>query len=193
MNRLSGRSVGSIFALALGTWVLFMGLNSVAEAASTLTLEQPVHFMTSDGTDVKVEAGTYEVNTLVGSLLRLNMEGGETVFLEAQATTHSEEIEAPLAVTVRGEDPDVVHIVLLLPNSQALDAPGSISGTRSRGFSSLERTARSARPRRRERWGPCLALVGFCAEPGKWGSAETLGPSGALPWALVGPCSNPGH
>jgi hypothetical protein len=39
MNRLCGRSVGSIFALALGTWVLFMGLNPVAEAASTLTFE----------------------------------------------------------------------------------------------------------------------------------------------------------
>ena len=137
MNRLSDRSVGSIFALTLGTWVLFMGLNPVAEATSTLTLEQPVHFTSSDGTDVMVGIGTHEVETLVGSRLRLNIEEGETVFLEAQATTHSEEIEAPLAITVAGEDPDVVHIVLVLPNGQALDAPGSISGTRSRGFSSL--------------------------------------------------------
>ena len=137
MHRLSGRSVGSIFALALGTWVLFMGLNPVAEAASTLTLEQPVHFLASDGTDVMVGIGTHEVETLVGSRLRLNMEGGETMLLDAQATTHNEEIEVPLAVTVSDDDPDVVHLVLLLPNSQALDAPGSISGTRSRGFSSL--------------------------------------------------------
>jgi hypothetical protein len=109
----------------------------MAEAASTLTLEHPVHFLASDGSDVVVEAGTYMVDTLVGSRLRLNMEGGETLFLEAQATTHNEEIEAPLAVTVRSEDPDVVHIVMLLPNGQALDAPGSISGTRSRGFANL--------------------------------------------------------
>lgn len=137
MNRLSDRSAGSIVALALGAWVLFMGLHSVAEASSTLTFEQPVHFLASDGTDVQVGIGTHEVETLVGSRLRLNMEGGETVLLDAQATTHSEEIEAPLAVTVSGDDPDLVHLVLLLPNGQALDAPGSISGTRSRGFSSF--------------------------------------------------------
>ncbi|MDH3503812.1 MAG: hypothetical protein OEZ41_04010 [Nitrospirota bacterium] len=137
MNRLSGCSLGSIFALALGTWVLCMGLNPVAEAAPIITLEQSVHFLESDGSDVMVEAGTYEVETLVGSRLRLNVEGGDTLFLDAHATTHSEEIEAPLAVTVSGEDPDVVHIVLLLQNGQALDAPGSISGTRSRGFSNL--------------------------------------------------------
>jgi hypothetical protein len=137
MKRLSDRSVGSIFAQVLGTWVLLIALHSVAEAASTLTLEQPIHFMASDGSDVIVEPGIYEVDTLVGSRLRLNMEGGETLFLEAHATTHSEEVEAPLAVTVRSEDPDVVHIVLLLPNGQALDAPGSISGTRSRGFANL--------------------------------------------------------
>lgn len=137
MKRRSGRCVGSIFALALGTWILFMGLHSVAEAASTLTLEQPVHFTASDGSDVMVGTGRYEVDTLVGSRLRLNTTGGMTLFLDAQATTHNEEIEAPLAVTVSGEDPDVVHVVLLLPNGQALDAPGSISGTRSRGFGGL--------------------------------------------------------
>lgn len=137
MHRRSGRAVRSILTLALGTWVLCMGLNPVAQAASTLTLEQAAHFVESDGSDVLVEAGTYEVETWVGSRLRLNMEGRETVFLDAHATTHSEEIEAPLAITVNGEDPDVVHLVLLLPNGQALDAPGSISGTRSRGFSSI--------------------------------------------------------
>jgi hypothetical protein len=84
-----------------------------------------------------VEAGTYEVDTLVGSRLRLNAQGGTTFFLDAQATTHSEELEAPLAITVSGEDPDVVHVVLLLPNGQTLDVPGSISGTRSRGLSTL--------------------------------------------------------
>lgn len=137
MNRLSGRFVGKTSVLVWFIWLLFAGPNLVVVAASTLTLEQPAHFMTSDGSDVVVEAGTYMVDTLVGSRLRLNMEGGETLFLEAHATTHSEEIEAPLAVIVSGEDPDVVHIVLLLPNGQALDAPGSISGTRSRGFGGL--------------------------------------------------------
>jgi hypothetical protein len=84
-----------------------------------------------------LEAGTYEVDTLVGSRIRLNAQDRAPLFLEARATTHSEEIETPLAVTVVGEDPDVVHIVLVLPNGQALDAQGSISGTRPRGFANL--------------------------------------------------------
>ncbi|MGE0474201.1 MAG: hypothetical protein AB7P17_11265 [Nitrospirales bacterium] len=127
----------SIFALTLGAWVLSIGLNPVAEATPALTLKQPVHFIASDGTDALVEAGTYEMETLVGSRIRLRIEGGETVWLDAQATTHNEEIEAPFAVTVSDEDPDVLHVVLLLPNGQALDVPGSISGARSRGFSPL--------------------------------------------------------
>ncbi|MGD9850865.1 MAG: hypothetical protein AB7T38_06345 [Nitrospirales bacterium] len=137
MNKLASRSVRSTILHALGAWVLVMGLHPVADAASTLTFEQPVHFPAPDGSDIKVAIGTHEVATLVGSRLQLNMEGGETVWLDAQATTHTEEIEAPLAVTVNGEDPDVVHLILLLPNGQALDAPGSLSGTRSRGFGNL--------------------------------------------------------
>jgi hypothetical protein len=137
MKRRSLGSARTIFALALFTGLFLTGVTSWAEAATTVTLKQPVHFKASDGSDVMVEAGTYEVDTLVGSRLRLNAQGGTTFFLDAQATTHSEELEAPLAITVSGEDPDVVHVVLLLPNGQALDAPGSISGTRSRGLSTL--------------------------------------------------------
>jgi len=122
---------------ALITCFLLTGLHSWAEAAPTLILEQSAHFIELDGNDVLIEAGTYEVDTLVGSRLRLNTPSSTPLFLEAHATTHSEDIEAPLAVTVTGKDPDVIHIVLLLPNGQALDAPGSFSGTRSRGLSTL--------------------------------------------------------
>ncbi|MDH4194826.1 MAG: hypothetical protein OEV70_11830, partial [Nitrospirota bacterium] len=137
MKRFSSGSGLNTLVHTLITCFLLTGLHSWADAASTLSLQQSAHFVESDGSDVLVEAGTYEVETLVGSRLKLNTPGGTTLFLDAQATTHSEEIEAPLAVTVVGEDPDVVHIVLVLPNGQALDAPGSLSGTRSRGFSAM--------------------------------------------------------
>jgi hypothetical protein len=114
-------------------WLLLTGLNSVAEATSTLTLEHPVHFTASDGSDIIVDAGSYTADTLVGSRIRLNAQGGATFFLDAQATTHSEELEAPLAIVMPGDDPDVVHVALLLPNGQALDALGSLSGVRPRG------------------------------------------------------------
>lgn len=137
MKKLSVLSGLNTLVLALITCFLLTDLNSWAEASPTLTLEQSVHFVDSEGSDVMAEAGTYEVDTLVGSRIRLNAQDRAPLFLEARATTHSEEIETPLAVTVVGEDPDVVHIVLVLPNGQALDAQGSISGTRPRGFETI--------------------------------------------------------
>lgn len=133
MNRSSVRSSQKRVTLALSIGLLFIGFSSWAGSTPSITLPQPVHFLTSDGSDVTVGSGSYEVDTLVGSRLRLNAKGSTPIFLEARATTHGEEIEAPLAVTVSGDDPDVVHMVLVLPNGQALDAAGSISGTRSRG------------------------------------------------------------
>lgn len=46
---------------------------------------------------------------------KVNVKGQPPLFLDAKATTHSEEIEVPLAVTITVKDSDVVHIVLLLP------------------------------------------------------------------------------
>lgn len=137
MRKLSVRLGKGTLGPGVIAWVLLAGLNSWVEAAPTLNIEQSAHFLESDGSDVLVEAGTYEVDTLVGSRFRLNTSGGTTLFLDAQATTHSEEIDTPLGVMVSGEDPDVVHVVLLLPNGQALDATGSISGTRARGLQTL--------------------------------------------------------
>jgi hypothetical protein len=74
-----------------------------------------------------VEAGTYEVDTLVGSRLRLNMEGGETVFLDAQATTHNEEIESPLAVTVSGEEIRTYSVDNLVCSRIRLNSEGHVS------------------------------------------------------------------
>ncbi|TKB69809.1 MAG: hypothetical protein E8D45_13580 [Nitrospira sp.] len=128
-----------VWLLLAGSLAIFLGLpmmSTATEALPTLTLEQPVHFTASDSSDVMADAGTYTVGTLVGSRLRLNAEGRAPLFIEAQATTHSEELKSPLAVTIAGEDADVLHVVLLLPNGQALDATGTISGARPRGVNS---------------------------------------------------------
>jgi hypothetical protein len=127
---------GNAFVLALVTGLIFTGLHSPAEAAPTVTLTQPVHFAASDGSDVVAEAGTYQVDA-ADSRLTLSMEGRALLLLEAKPTTHSENIDSPLTVTVPGDDPDLLHVVLLLPNGQALDAPGSISGTRPRDIAMM--------------------------------------------------------
>jgi hypothetical protein len=105
-----------------------------AEAAPTLTFTQAVHFVAADGSDLVTEAETYQVDA-ADSHLTLRAEGRAPLVLDATPTTHREEIAAPLAVLVPGDDPDVLHVVLLLANGQALDAAGSLSGTRPRGKS----------------------------------------------------------
>ncbi|BFU96679.1 MAG: hypothetical protein NTNFB02_34010 [Nitrospira sp.] len=131
MESLSVRSARDIVIRVSVAWCIFIGLSSPAEAAPTVLLKQPVHFIGSDA-DVVADAGTYQVEA-ADSRLTLTAEGRESLLVEAQTTTHSETIDAPFAVTLPGEDQDVVHLVLLQPNGQALDAAGSLSGTRPRG------------------------------------------------------------
>lgn len=135
MNILSVRSAWDSFVPALAIGCVLTEFVWAAQAATTLTIiDQPIHFMASDGSDVVAEAGTYQVDA-ADSRLSLTAEGRTPLFLDAQATTHNEKIESPLAVLVPGDDLDVLHVVLLLPNGQALDAPGSRSGVLSRAAS----------------------------------------------------------
>ena len=121
-----------VFASALVAGFLFLvGSHSLAEATSAITLEQPVHFWGADGSDVVAQAGMYQVERSA-SQLSLTSQGHAPLLLEATPTPHSETIETPLAVVVRTEDRDVLHVVLLMPKGEALDAPGSLSGTRPR-------------------------------------------------------------
>ena len=117
-------------SLALMAWLL-LPLDACAETGPTVTLGQPVHFMSSEGRDVVVDIGTYLVEQKETSLV-LTAEGRPALALEAKPTSHHEAVEAPLAVAIPGEDADGLHLVLVLPNGQAWEAPGSMSGTRAR-------------------------------------------------------------
>jgi len=119
----------SFFTLGIGT----------AFADTTITLDQPVHFTTAAGSDVVLDAGDYEVNA-ADEWLRVTPSEGQAVdavLLEAQVARHEEELKAPLGVSAQGESPDTHHLALLLPNGKRLEAVGSYSGIRSRGFSLL--------------------------------------------------------
>lgn len=96
--------------------------------------EQPSHFTAPDGVDVLVAPGTYRVEQSTETQLRLVADPGQpTIEIQATATSHKETLAAPLALAIAEEDrADEVHLVLLLPDGQGLDATGSLSGTRSR-------------------------------------------------------------
>ena len=108
-------------------------------ADTTITLDQPVHFTTAEGSDVVLDAGDYEV-AAADEWLRVTPSEGQAVdalLLEAQIAKHEEALKAPLGVSAQGESPDTHHLAILLPNGKRLEAIGSYSGLRSRGFSLL--------------------------------------------------------
>lgn len=122
-----------VFTIALITGLCLARFNSLAEAAPLITFDMQMHFPMSDGSDVVVEAGIYAIDIHGTSHIRLMAKGKSVLLLEAHAVKHTEKIDAPLAVTIPEENPNVVHVVLLLPDGQAFDAAGSLSGTRSHG------------------------------------------------------------
>jgi len=110
-----------------------------AFADTTITLDQPVHFTTAEGSDLVLEAGSYAIEA-ADEWLRMTPSEGQavdTMLLEAHAARHEESLTAPLAVSAQGEQPDTHHIALLLPDGKRLEAIGSYSGLRSRGTLSL--------------------------------------------------------
>jgi hypothetical protein len=117
----------SLFSLAIG----------VAYADTTMTLEQAVHFTNAEGSDLVLNAGTYAVEP-AEEWLRIIQDGGNTVdahLIEAHVGKHDESLDAPLALSGKGENPDSHHIVLLLPDGKKYETVGTYSGVRSRGRS----------------------------------------------------------
>ncbi|MDH5426571.1 MAG: hypothetical protein OEZ57_01250 [Nitrospirota bacterium] len=131
----------AMFLLIAGTFLLSLFTSGIGTtfADTTITLDQSVHFTTAEGSDVVLDAGDYEVNA-ADAWLRVTPSEGQAVdalLLEAQVARHEETLKAPLGVSTQGESPDTHHLALLLPDGKRLEAIGSYSGIRSRGFSLL--------------------------------------------------------
>jgi hypothetical protein len=125
---------------AIITCFLVVGLLSantgLAAAESTaVVFDKASHFTAADDADVLVAAGIYHIERSTGTRLRLVGTLPETtVEIQATMTMHEEVVASPLALVIAEEgQEDVVHLVLLFPDGQGLDAAGTFSGTRSRG------------------------------------------------------------
>ncbi len=114
----------------------------------TLELTQPLHFLGVDGQDVLVTPGTYHVET-TESWLKLLPEGesrSTSLLLEAKKGAHEEEVKEPIVRTFSDPDtPDVLHVALLMPNGEGMEAAGTASGIRPRGwkFAFVNRTSKA--------------------------------------------------
>jgi len=100
---------------------------------SVIHLDRPVHFTTSEGVPLVVPAGTYEVKATGATALQLTPEGGAALLIEALMMHHPDELAEPVALSIPVEE-EMHHVVLLLPHGQGLDAVGSYSAVRPRGW-----------------------------------------------------------
>jgi hypothetical protein len=122
----------------------------VPDETTTITLDQAVHFIGTDGSDAVADPGDYSVEA-AQEWLRLipGTERRNALLIEANAITHEEILTSPMAISLPGEEgetADIHHVVLLLPDGQSLDAVGTYSGIRPRGL--LKRVASRPRIRR---------------------------------------------
>ena len=130
--------------LLLLTCVIILSLHFVdtAKAAldnplTTIELETPVHFLAPDGSDLRVDAGTYAIEPAEEWIRLMSGARHDAVLVEATKGTHEMELEHTMGLSVPGEteqEKDLHHVMLLLPGGQSLEATGTYSGIRHRGF-----------------------------------------------------------
>ncbi len=102
----------------------------------TITLNREVHFTSDEGTDIAVAPDSYAIGP--GSESRSVIElrkGTDTITLPAAVTSHQEQVSSHVALLI-SDDPDSLHIVLLLPGGKAFDAIGYFSVARPRDVQS---------------------------------------------------------
>lgn len=100
---------------------------------SVIQLDRPVHFMSPEGGPLVIPTGTYRVNATGATTIELVPEGGSAFLIEALVMHHPDTVAEPVALSIPAKE-DGHHVVLLLPKGQGLDAVGSYSEIRPRGW-----------------------------------------------------------
>jgi hypothetical protein len=137
-------------SLCFGT----LTIASAEEEPTTITLEQAVHFLGSDGSDVVVGPGAFAVGPVDTGLQLTPSDGGDPVLLEAAKDSHDVGTEVPMAMSFPGEseeEADVHYVMLLLPDGTSFEAAGTYTGVRTRGVN-LKSSYSRAKQRARQRY-----------------------------------------
>jgi hypothetical protein len=100
---------------------------------SVILLDRAVHFTALEGEPLVVPAGTYEVKAGGAVALQLTSEGGDALVIQALTMHHQDKFAESVALSIPAGE-DTHHVVLLLPDGQGLDAVGSYSAVRPRGW-----------------------------------------------------------
>lgn len=108
-----------------------------AESPPAVTLDRPLHFRSMEGEDIVVEAGIYEIESVIDLQLSLAREGQTSLLLPAMVGTHQESLKQPVALVAPGDSNDIRHLLLLTPDGTRFEAQGSISGVKDRGTGAI--------------------------------------------------------
>lgn len=112
------------------------GLESGEESKSTeepvaVVIDRLLHVRSMEGDDIEVEAGVYEVESVMDLQLGLAKEGQPAILLPATQTEHGERLDHSAALLVQGESEER-YLVFLRADGMRFDVAGSASGIRSR-------------------------------------------------------------
>ncbi|MDH5585072.1 MAG: hypothetical protein OEZ05_00425 [Nitrospirota bacterium] len=118
-------------------WFPATSQGNIDDPFTSIHLEKAVHFLAADGSDVEVGPGLYDVESADEWIRLVPGERRDAVLIEADRHAHPLAIDYPLAMTFSGDSPeeaDLQFVMLLLPGQQSLEAAGTYSGIRPRGF-----------------------------------------------------------
>jgi hypothetical protein len=110
---------------------------AISLSPTTITISQPVHFLTPDGTDVIVNPGNYDVGA-VGNILRLQSSNNkDPIHIQAGPAPFPDEVESPVAMAIPMPE-EGIYLALAVPEGTGLEAMGSYSGIQARGAGLLQ-------------------------------------------------------
>lgn len=104
----------------------------LAAPSPTIVLDETIHVATSDGGDLAVPSGRYQVEQAESQLLLIGSEGQVRLTVAAAPVRHQQEVEASQAFAFRIV-PDQFQIVLLLAGGRGWAVQGSAGEVRTRG------------------------------------------------------------
>ena len=109
---------------------------SVLDPLTSITIDQPVHFLAPDGSNVLIQPGEYSVEQAEEWIRLIPGERRDALLIEAQQSIHELPLDYPLAMAFPGDvekESDHEYVMLLLPAGQSLESTGTHSGIRPRG------------------------------------------------------------
>ena len=131
-------SILLVLSIVLSMWMVEGTTWGLSDSQTTITLSQPVHFLTPDGTDVVLHPGNYEVKA-TGNTLRLqSADMKDPIHVQAGPAPYPEDVDSPVAMAIPIPD-EGIYLALAVPNEAGLEAMGSYSGIQTRGANFLQR------------------------------------------------------